>query len=408
MSGGVNKTRELRVEGLRGLAALMVVYTHLFAPFKDVDPLFAPSRWFWMLEAGQGAVLFFFVLSGYVIGITNASPAAPGAVASYTWRRMIRLVPLYILAVGLSVLVRPMDTPGTIIGNLLFLQNALPYGSLHVSLLSSNTNLWSLNYEVLYYILFPFVWLTGGRSWAWVAGAALLGIAAWALPVSGALVACYAAGWTFWLAGYCLAKAPRITNETAARLPWPSLMLLWIVTWHVKPFWFFARRFGFLPEDAAWMNFTYYDFLPCCLALLLVASRRDVRAQSGLILTALAIPLGFLIWRTSRGRLFADGNAIDDLLCLSALALWWWRPPSNALARFAPIGAISYGLYIFQRPVQWFIRDASWLPAGTAATFSLRFILIAAFTLTVAWFTEARLQIWIRHRFTKLQASRAG
>lgn len=401
------KPRELAVEGLRGLAALMVVYTHLLAPFSDVDPGYAPSTLFWKFEAGQGAVLFFFVLSGYVIGITNSAPPRPGSLGNYAWRRVIRLVPLYLLAVGLSVAIRPTDSFRTIAGNLVFLQNTLPYGDWHAPLLSSNTNLWSLNYEVLYYILFPLIWITGGRGWAWLVGAGGLGIAAWCLPISAALLACYAAGWAFWLAGYCLAQAPRVSLEDPLRAPWPSLAILWLVTWHVKPLWYFTRRFEFLPSGEAWMNFTYYDFIPVCVALLMVGSGRLPRLSRMILYTALFIPLGFLLWRTARGRLFADSNAIDDALCLVATGLWWFRPSTAILSRFASLGAISYGLYIFQRPAQWLIRDAGWLPSGSVFTLTLRIFLVLVVTLAIAWITESRLQPWIRGRLLRVRASDA-
>jgi peptidoglycan/LPS O-acetylase OafA/YrhL len=108
----IGKTGEYEAgtEGLRGLCALIVLYTHLFAPFPHIDPGYAPTEAFWWFEAGQGAVLLFFVLSGYVIGLTNQRPFSRAAAANYGWRRFVRIVPLYVLAVLLSYWVQPVDS----------------------------------------------------------------------------------------------------------------------------------------------------------------------------------------------------------------------------------------------------------------------------------------------------------
>jgi peptidoglycan/LPS O-acetylase OafA/YrhL len=60
------------VEGLRALAALAVIYAHFTSPGPRLDPVYAPSEIFWRFELALPAVMIFFLLSGYVIGITTA------------------------------------------------------------------------------------------------------------------------------------------------------------------------------------------------------------------------------------------------------------------------------------------------------------------------------------------------
>lgn len=376
----------------------MVVFTHMLAPYPHVDPGYSPSPVFWKFEAGQGAVLFFFVLSGYVIGLTNHRAFSGAAVVGYARRRAVRLLPLYFLAVALSVAAIPTELLRTVVGNLLFLQNELPYGTHHFLLLAANTNLWSLNYEVLYYALFPLVWMTAAHWPRWLLGTAAVGAIAWRLPQFGDLIATYAAGWTFWLAGFGLARAPQVPpDEPANRLPWPSLMLLGLAIWHLKPMWWLGHRFGLVPEHG-WMNYTFYDFIPACLALIMAATGRRPRGWRLILQGALWLPLAYLAWRFFRGRLFVDDLKIDDGLCLLGAALWWWRPGPRALAWVAPVGAISYAIYIFHSPIQEMVIRHAGLPSGSPATFALRCGVILALVVAASWLGERVLQPWLRRR----------
>lgn len=388
---------ELEVEGLRGLAALMVLYTHLLAPNHDVDPGYRPAEFWYSFEAGQGAVLLFFVLSGYVIGLTNQAPFSGAACGQYLWRRFVRLVPLCWLAIALSVLVLPVDGWGTILGNVFFLHNQLPYGPVDLPLLAANTNLWSLNYEALYYLLFTGVW-------AWSLGAMRPLVASGILVALGLTVpgfppwlTNYAAGWMFWLAGYGLSFAPRTPND-GARWPWPSLLLFGLACWKMKPLFFLARRLGLDAPIPGWVNITFIDFIPVCAALVMLVAWRRPRFAWLLVYGGAASPVLFMVWRILRHRWFADELAIYDGLIVAGILAWRFRP-SLALFRWvAPMGGISYGIYIFQRPAQWFIAYNTWLPAGTWLTFVCRSLVITLLTLGLAWLAEKKLQPVIRRR----------
>ena len=386
-------------EGLRGLAALMVIYTHMLTPYPHVDPGYAVSAFFWNIETSQGAVLLFFVLSGYVIGLTNSTPLTSPRLADYARRRAMRLVPLYWIAVLLGSIAHPVDSFGTIIGNLFFLQNHLPYGTFHIPPIEGNVNLWSLNYEVLYYLLFPLIWICPRRWPIFLAIAALSGVVGWKAPLGGALIASYAAGWTFWLAGYALAQSRSVSTDSESPLPWPSLLLLWAATWLMKPAWHFFHRFGLLTDDqSAWVNWSFYDFIPACICLLMVTTGRRPRGHRLLTGLTLTIPLAYIAWMAVRGRLGQAGPDYAAMGCLLAVALWKWRPSNSFFIRLAPVGAISYGIYIFHSPIQWLLISLPWLPQGSATSFVLRSTLILALTFWVAWWTEKRFQLWLRKK----------
>ncbi|OIP75102.1 MAG: hypothetical protein AUK48_08355 [Oscillatoriales cyanobacterium CG2_30_44_21] len=137
------------VEGLRGLAALWVCHSHIIQP---LDPNYQTASIFEHLTVGREAVQIFFVLSGYVIGLTCTDEFSKNNAYSYLLKRIIRLFPMYLLAIVISYfLIYPPDSWQVILGNIFFLQNlAVPN--------VSNGALWSLNFEIVYYLVFLIVW----------------------------------------------------------------------------------------------------------------------------------------------------------------------------------------------------------------------------------------------------------
>lgn len=398
----VRSQHESGVEGLRGFAALCVLYTHLLWP-GDIDPAYSWTVNWQILEVSQGAVLLFFILSGYVIGLTNKAPLSIANWRDYLRRRGIRLIPLCWLAIVLSVLARPGAPLGRVIANLLFLQNDIPYGDVALPVLRENTNLWTLNYEALYYAIFVVLWWRPERVRTWLVLALAGSVGAWMLPGNwGPLLSSYSLGWVFWLAGYAVSQTgPAIRGQTPAQLPWPSLLLFWIVVWQQKPLWQLLHRIDWLPrESGAWANYAFVDFLPACLALLLAASGRRPRGTWLLCYAVAGLPVAYELWTVLRGR---AGWPLDHQawMLIAGCLLWWWRPDGIAAwSRLAWVGSISYGLYVLQRPMQWMIHDTHWLPVGTAGSFLLRLALAISCTFVLAWWAEQRIQPWLRRRFS--------
>lgn len=79
------------LDGLRGVAALIVVTFHLFEPH-------AASRFVQIVNHGYLAVDFFFVLSGFVIGYAYDDRWKTMSTGEFFKRRLIRLHPMIIVA----------------------------------------------------------------------------------------------------------------------------------------------------------------------------------------------------------------------------------------------------------------------------------------------------------------------
>jgi peptidoglycan/LPS O-acetylase OafA/YrhL len=124
-----SKPRYEILDGLRGVAAMIVVGFHLFETYSK-GPVFQ------VLNHGYLAVDFFFVLSGFVIGYAYDDRWDRMTIGGFFKRRLVRLHPMVIM--------------GTIIGALLFY-----FGSCSDFPLISKTPWWT----VLLMMLFAFTML---------------------------------------------------------------------------------------------------------------------------------------------------------------------------------------------------------------------------------------------------------
>jgi len=197
-----SETNLLFMDGLRGLAAFYVMtgharwllwegYSEGFQQHPETYSFFGKVLvyFFALFSHGGDAVLFFFVLSGFVIHLRYARQIAQkGAFASFgwgsfVWRRSRRLYPPLLAALGLSALLAMAGKSQgfaiyhqatayalinksvvtnldgiTLLGNLAFLMNT------YVPVYGGDGPLWSLKYEWWFYMIYPVFWWLGRRS----------------------------------------------------------------------------------------------------------------------------------------------------------------------------------------------------------------------------------------------------
>lgn len=101
----VKPTRFIELDSLRGLAALIVVLHHLRLLWQgDAEPTSAIVRSLHSLVSpvGNGAVILFFVLSGFVLSLPAVS-GRPQAYLTFVIRRVFRIYLPYLAALAVSV-----------------------------------------------------------------------------------------------------------------------------------------------------------------------------------------------------------------------------------------------------------------------------------------------------------------
>jgi peptidoglycan/LPS O-acetylase OafA/YrhL len=389
----------MALEGLRGLCALLVLYGHAFAPIPCLDPVYSPPDFFSWLDEARPSVLFFFVLSGYVIGLTVKAGFTGPAVQAYAGRRLLRLVPVNTVAVLMSWALAPRTAAGTVLGNLGFLQNYNPYFfGWKVPIMANDASLWTLNFEVFYYLVFLAVWRYAPRMGVFLG---LLGLAAAtaAFQVFPAFLSCYVIGALYWFAGLCVAwLGPRPSGPGN----WPSALLVTGILWPVASLEVLLHRVNFPELSVPPLALKRLDLLAACLWLLLAATGRSPRWQRRLGLLCLTLASTALADRFLTGD-FGERGRGAFLVYACALVLGWvlfdWRPRPTLLARLAPTGGVSFGIYAVSLALQFGILFQPSLPRGTPWSFALRLALVVGLSTAIAWMLEHRLQPVLRRRF---------
>ncbi len=148
------------LDGLRGIAILAVMASHLFAVNFANSGIVVRllGRLFYY---GWMGVDLFFVLSGFLItGILVDSREGPGYFRNFYMRRILRIFPLYYGVLFLLLALTPalgIQWHGIFLPLLLYLQNFQNYNQ-HTFVLAPGVtlnHLWSLAIEEQFYLLWP-------------------------------------------------------------------------------------------------------------------------------------------------------------------------------------------------------------------------------------------------------------
>ena len=167
-----NTRRQSGLDGLRGLAALLVFGVHMWIyQLPNTVELERDSFGELLLFEARVSFVMFFVLSGYLLYRPFAR-AALGAgvrvsVRSYLVRRAARIMPAYYVAMAATLLL--IGTAGDVPGRrtvetgelplfAVFAQNYSPH-----TLLKLNAATWTLAVEVAFYLLLPVIGLLALR-----------------------------------------------------------------------------------------------------------------------------------------------------------------------------------------------------------------------------------------------------
>ncbi|HEX9228577.1 MAG TPA: acyltransferase [Arthrobacter sp.] len=255
------QSRVTQLDGLRGIAALVVVACHVMSTLPGIGnavngdraaelttaeswAVYSPLHVLWN---GTPAVHVFFVLSGFVLVLPFTRPGAARSWAQYYAKRFFRLyLPAWAsLAVAVALILMiprtasPLQSPWA---DMYVIDpsvgQVLKDGLLMLSASTINTPLWSLKWEVAFSLLLPayvFVALRWRRFWHVKIGVALL------LALVGALLD---VDWLSYLPIFAIGAVLGAERERISALSrsWP------------RGVWFIVAAAGLFLANAEWIS----------------------------------------------------------------------------------------------------------------------------------------------------------
>jgi peptidoglycan/LPS O-acetylase OafA/YrhL len=406
MASGRIKSEQ--IEALRGFCALMVVVHHLIIFSDKILPGFEfRKRIVPYTPSGHLMVLVFFLISGYVIGL-NYEIKSFRQVGDYLKKRWVRLYPIYVLAILIPFFFLGENST-SVLGNLFFLQN------LFSGPIEHNLPLWSLNHEVVYYLLIiPIAFFSIRISWVFIVISLLLSFSVFVRPAP-AIVESYLVGSMFWLTGYFIASMRRklagenSTSEAPASLLISTFFLL-LACDFLNAFGSVLSKISFLHQpslrsldnivnanDMSAYLFAAYALVACSgiRNRLLLILQIFVFASCWIHLAVVLINGSF--FQVSFFYLPAVFLVIASLLLFTPMM------KSRMVNSFLWVASVSYGLYVIHMPlffiVSSFVSNMGIQP-NVASYFlvSLTYVLV---TLSFAYLLEIKFQMWVKKKLLK-------
>ena len=408
------KPFNFNIEALRGVVALMVVWHHPITHKNFLDPFYNSTGILSYHPPGHLSVLIFFVLSGYVIGLTNKQPLTKQSILPYLKKRAIRIYPIYLFCVLLALAIAPTSySIATIVGNLTTTQVLL------VRVIKEIDPIWSLNYEILFYLLFvPVSYFRINPIYVLLFSLVVGTISAYLFPsVDVPLLSSYCFGFTFWLAGLALAQYLRIAKEyTSYAAMLSSLFILMAIEKFnvLSPLLQNASLFLFksnlvFPATVYWgytiIRFQDFAFLPYAAIAVVLFSNKEIRFIKPVQAFLFILPAYtyYLIIKHRHEASFAFAPLVlPCVFYMLGLLIYLFSNYFESIARrviiyLVPLGSISYGLYLVHYPILCTFKQLTYF-TGSATSFAVRFFCYLVLSVAMAYLLEKKFQPWLKSR----------
>lgn len=366
--------RDHSLDGIRGLAALAVLAFHAWLFAESHSTLLRENWYDWIFAELSLALYLFFVLSAYLmfrpfVRRVGGERAWQGT-RTYVRKRVVRIVPAYYFSLigAIVLLYSGSDRLGNHLPPAEDLWLFFVFGQSYSqeTVLKLNPATWTLVVEVAFYLFVPFIgiWLARTRD--------RLGLAVWLV----AAMTVIGFAWNWWTLG----------ESAVWRLALPAML-------------------------------PYFGFgLLAALAVEWLVRRRDDAGRDGPGLTpaagrwAMATGIGLVALDVLLRELYLDAQFMDVLRASIAglgfaaiiVAAVSGHTGSRALSGrvFVWLGAISYGIFLWQIPLMLAARDRGWLPETGFAAFVPALLASIAFAEVSRRLVERPVERWSSRRVT--------
>ena len=381
--------KEERVEVLRGICAFIVMIGHLIVFSIIIEKNFTTDFSQYYYPPGHLSVLVFFVLSGYVIGISTPLVANVQELGSYLKKRLIRIFPLYAIAIIVSILVVPTSLSETLL-NLFFLQ------VIFCAPLPGNNPVWSLNHEMTYYLLYGLLSL-----YQLAKGKKLIPIFLTLSLISffilkNPLLNAYSTGFIFWLTGLFISRLSLSDTRYSANNIISKLLLFccYEVLNPIRPI---AFKLGLTLLSAEYFRnvITIYDLghVFICITLFAPFINRKIPAIKSVNIISYLLPVITMGYFFYQGKLFSVPYlAIPTVIYLFSVILKFvnFEYSFSSASVLLLLGKISYGIYIIHMPILFLISKIQMDNINVIAAYLTKCVLILAASVGSAYFLEMK------------------
>lgn len=338
------KHRAQALDLIRAFAAMAVLTYHVWL-YRLPNPN-KPRRedfFDYLLFEWRIGLVVFFVMSGYLLyrpllkGRHDAAPVVQ-PVKTYYWRRIVRIVPAYYLAIlgSIAMLWGLSEVPGVRLppADQLWLFAFFLQNYSRETLLTLDAPTWTLAVQAAFYLVFPLFVFVGAR----------LARRAWIVPV-GLILFGIVFNWVAYKNGW----GPIARLSLFAMLPYLAMGMLIA---HLPPartrrtaVWMIVAGVALALGDSVWHALGGWDW---GLGVL-----RDVPGAVGygLIIAACAQPVI---------------GAVD------------WLRPAEAFGRW------SYGVFLWHLPLLLFIKGQGWMPSSGFLTWVM-LVVVASVAGALTW-----------------------
>jgi len=388
-----SKKINYNLEILRGFSALIVIISHVIYHNTLFNPHYFPNSLKPFDPPAHLAVLIFFMLSGYVIGINHESRLTDKKnILLYLKKRFIRIYPIYLISIILGLVISLTTYPWiTFLSNLTLTQNIFS------PVIWENNPAWSLNYEVLYYLLFIPISFFDIKPIVALGVFFLIGVISIYCPVNP-IISAYSIGYCFWLTGLSIAQNLKADKQGIKLIP---LLLYIMAIDNITSGTYISRLISIMKQPIPgviqyWsQNIISIDeliSLPFCFVIVLFFSGKDFKYKKYLFLLIQTFPL-YVIYAqikhpTHDIHHFYVGIIYLILACLS----YFINIPEGFIRKVGiKLGSWSYGIYIIHFPIL-FLFGRITVFSDNLLYYIIRVILYLSIVLFSAWFLERKLQ----------------
>lgn len=401
------------LNALRGFSAIFVVFFHMVAYGKYLDPNFRPAIFDYFYNKSQLRVLIFFIISGSVISLSTKAGINSKNLLTYIKKRTLRIYPIYVAALIIAILISgAIDSWGTIAGNFTFTD------VLFTNVISGNGPVWTLHYEIFFYLLFIPVSMLDIDPLKVFIATIIIGFANFFLSpyLHTPIITSYCFGFTFWTLGLVIVKYFSLSKKPIEYSKLVSYLFLLIAIPFVNGIGEAIYKFSethlshytdfiYNGNINDWFKIAFsmkdFAYLPYCFMGVILFSERDFKYRGIVLWLLQLLPAITLFIVYDEGGMQSVKKLLFPIFCYSISCLLLVvdfsllkKLSERVIKSLIWLGDISYGSYIIHIPVLTLLNRVSFF-SGTWFTFCIRVVLYFVLTYALAYLLEKTYQQWV-------------